>query len=123
MITNQHSTRSPIHTPHASHFGHALQVSDLPLQGVDVPESLGLGPLLGLQGAVAAAWIQGLQQEQLVLELTPSLLAALQEGAHVGPAQQLLALLVLQALDVLPPSGREDPRTGTVTCTRQWMTM
>lgn len=88
----------------ALHLGDTPQVADLGLQRLDVLQGLSLLLLFGQQGERAAAHVGGVQEGHLSLQLTFDLLAGVQEGLHVGRAQQLVALLVLQLLDPIPPA-------------------
>lgn len=89
----------------ALHFSHTLEVCYLPLQGLYVSLCLSLGPLLSVQGCGGSTHtVHSVQLGELLHELGPGLLTALEEGLHIRRAQQLMALLIFQLLHALPPS-------------------
>lgn len=86
------------------HVRDAPQVGDLCLQDLDVSECLSLDLILSLQAEVGLTRIHRVQPGELSLQLGSGLFAALKEGLKIRRAQQLAALLVLQMLDLIPPT-------------------
>lgn len=86
------------------HVCDAPQVGDLCLQDLDVSECLSLNLILSLQAEVGLTRIHRVQPGELSLQLGSGLFAALKEGLKIRRAQQLAALLVLQMLDLIPPT-------------------